>query len=126
MKGQGKANPADAAFQPYRDPNNTRHPQLPAGTTAQALAKVYKKTSGPSGQPGRQRGEHGPQAGSRRKQGGCRLPSSTHHRSRVVAAGRRSGKSSPVAVHTGGTLDPQKHKEGIFTALKSAAYSFLF
>lgn len=112
-------------FSQGRDPNNTHHPQLQAETTAQALAKVHKKMSGPLGQPGRQRGECGLQDGSPRRQGSHQLPSGTCRSSGVVAGGRRSGQSSPGAVRTAGTLDLQK-REGIFTALKSAAYSFLF
>lgn len=96
-----------------RDPNNTHHPQLQAGTTVQALAKVHK-TSGALGQPGRKRGEDGLWADSRRKQGGHRLPSGTRHRNGVVAGGRRSGKSSPVAVYSGTHIRSTKAQGGCF------------
>lgn len=107
-----------------KDLKNTHHPQLQAGTTVQVPAKRHEKTSGPSGQPGRQRGECGPWAGGRRSQDSHQLPSGTCRSRGVVMAGRRSGQRTPVAVHAAGTLDPCK--EGIFTVLKSAAYSFLF
>lgn len=107
-----------------KDLKNTRHLQLQAGTTAQVPAKGHEKTSGPSGWLGRQRGECGPWAGGRRSQDSHRLPSGTCRSSGVVVARRRSGQRNPVAVHAAGTLDPCK--EGIFTVLKSAAYSFLF
>lgn len=96
-----------------RDPNNTHHPQLQAGTTVQALAKVHK-TSVALEQPGRKRGENGLWADSRRKQGGHRLPSGTQHRNGVVVGGRRSGKSGPVAVYSGGHVRPTEAQGGCF------------
>lgn len=73
------------------DSNNTSHLQLQAGMTNQALAKVHKKMSGPSGWLGRQRHECGPWAGSSRRLGRHCLPSGSCHSRRGLQEGEGLG-----------------------------------